>query len=73
MITGIATGDAAARNKSLIKVWCKTEVNTVRNQQELHHVHKLLVCHTVAVKTHDKAMVSSAFFLLMIDIVLVVL
>ncbi|XP_049444894.1 sodium-dependent phosphate transport protein 2B-like [Epinephelus fuscoguttatus] len=28
VITGIATGDAAARNKSLIKVWCKTEVNT---------------------------------------------
>ncbi|XP_077964856.1 sodium-dependent phosphate transport protein 2B isoform X2 [Gasterosteus aculeatus] len=28
VITGIATGDAAARNKSLIKVWCKTETNT---------------------------------------------
>ncbi|XP_049911744.1 sodium-dependent phosphate transport protein 2B-like [Epinephelus moara] len=28
VITGIATGDAAARNKSLIKVWCKTKVNT---------------------------------------------
>ncbi|KAM6939094.1 sodium-dependent phosphate transport protein 2B-like [Lycodopsis pacificus] len=28
VITAIATGDAAARNKSLIKVWCKKEVNT---------------------------------------------
>ncbi|KAJ4946049.1 hypothetical protein JOQ06_023724 [Pogonophryne albipinna] len=28
VITGIATGDALARNKSLIKVWCKTEINT---------------------------------------------
>ncbi|XP_022614807.1 sodium-dependent phosphate transport protein 2B-like [Seriola dumerili] len=28
VITGIATGDPAARNKSLIKVWCKTETNT---------------------------------------------
>ncbi|XP_037624848.1 solute carrier family 34 member 2b [Sebastes umbrosus] len=28
VITGIATGDPAARNKSLIKIWCKKEVNT---------------------------------------------
>ncbi|XP_062279743.1 sodium-dependent phosphate transport protein 2B-like [Scomber scombrus] len=28
VITGIATGDPAARNKSLIKVWCKTKTNT---------------------------------------------
>ncbi|XP_062419421.1 solute carrier family 34 member 2b [Pungitius pungitius] len=28
VITGIATGDPSARNKSLIKVWCKTETNT---------------------------------------------
>lgn len=28
VITGIATGDPAARNKSLIKVWCKKKVNT---------------------------------------------
>ncbi|XP_072244840.1 sodium-dependent phosphate transport protein 2B-like [Leuresthes tenuis] len=28
VITGIATGDPAARNKSLIKKWCKTETNT---------------------------------------------
>ncbi|XP_071343135.1 sodium-dependent phosphate transport protein 2B-like [Trachinotus anak] len=28
VITAIATGDAAARNKSLIKVWCKKETNT---------------------------------------------
>ncbi|KAK5870439.1 hypothetical protein PBY51_025072 [Eleginops maclovinus] len=28
VITGIATGDPAARNKSLIKVWCKKETNT---------------------------------------------
>ncbi|KAM8875481.1 sodium-dependent phosphate transport protein 2B-like [Spinachia spinachia] len=28
VITDIATGDPAARNKSLIKVWCKTETNT---------------------------------------------
>ncbi|XP_028259391.1 sodium-dependent phosphate transport protein 2B-like [Parambassis ranga] len=28
VITGIATGDLAARNKSLIKIWCKKEVNT---------------------------------------------
>ncbi|KAJ4946048.1 hypothetical protein JOQ06_023723 [Pogonophryne albipinna] len=28
VITGIATGDPLARNKSLIKVWCKTEINT---------------------------------------------
>uniref|UniRef100_A0A8D3CUF0 Sodium-dependent phosphate transport protein 2B n=1 Tax=Scophthalmus maximus TaxID=52904 RepID=A0A8D3CUF0_SCOMX len=31
VITGIATGDAAARNKSLIKIWCKKETNTVRH------------------------------------------
>ncbi|XP_023284511.1 sodium-dependent phosphate transport protein 2B-like [Seriola lalandi dorsalis] len=28
VITGIATGDPEARNKSLIKVWCKKETNT---------------------------------------------
>ncbi|XP_039983717.1 solute carrier family 34 member 2b [Xiphias gladius] len=28
VITGIATGDPAARNMSLIKVWCKKETNT---------------------------------------------
>ncbi|XP_039666147.1 solute carrier family 34 member 2b [Perca fluviatilis] len=28
VITGIATGDPAARNKSLIKVWCKKATNT---------------------------------------------
>ncbi|XP_051232091.1 solute carrier family 34 member 2b isoform X1 [Dicentrarchus labrax] len=28
VITGIATGDPAARNKSLIKIWCKKETNT---------------------------------------------
>ncbi|KAM9849275.1 sodium-dependent phosphate transport protein 2B-like [Aulostomus maculatus] len=28
VITGIATGDPAARNKSLIKKWCKTKTNT---------------------------------------------
>ncbi|XP_071768922.1 sodium-dependent phosphate transport protein 2B [Centroberyx gerrardi] len=28
VISGIATGDPAARNKSLIKTWCKTETNT---------------------------------------------
>ncbi|XP_056133320.1 solute carrier family 34 member 2b isoform X2 [Lampris incognitus] len=28
VISGIATGDPAARNKSLIKVWCKTKTNT---------------------------------------------
>ncbi|XP_045906211.1 solute carrier family 34 member 2b [Micropterus dolomieu] len=28
VITGIATGDAAARNMSLIKIWCKKETNT---------------------------------------------
>ncbi|KAK2835897.1 hypothetical protein Q5P01_016381 [Channa striata] len=28
VITGIATGDPAARNKSLIKIWCKTKKNT---------------------------------------------
>ncbi|XP_068508291.1 sodium-dependent phosphate transport protein 2B-like isoform X2 [Syngnathus scovelli] len=28
VITGIATGDAEAKNKSLIKVWCKKKVNT---------------------------------------------
>ncbi len=40
VITAIATGDSSARNKSLIKIWCKTETNMVRNQQELHHMHK---------------------------------
>uniref|UniRef100_A0A4W5ML81 Sodium-dependent phosphate transport protein 2B n=1 Tax=Hucho hucho TaxID=62062 RepID=A0A4W5ML81_9TELE len=30
VISDIATGDAAARNKSLIKIWCKTEKITVR-------------------------------------------
>uniref|UniRef100_A0A671WED1 Sodium-dependent phosphate transport protein 2B n=1 Tax=Sparus aurata TaxID=8175 RepID=A0A671WED1_SPAAU len=47
VITGIATGDPAARNMSLIKRWCKKEENTVRNQQALHHMHKLLVCRTL--------------------------
>ncbi|XP_034566306.1 solute carrier family 34 member 2b [Notolabrus celidotus] len=28
VITGIATGDPAARNRSLVKRWCKTETNT---------------------------------------------
>ncbi|KAM9796732.1 sodium-dependent phosphate transport protein 2B-like [Syngnathus typhle] len=28
VIAGIATGDAEAKNKSLIKVWCKKKVNT---------------------------------------------
>ncbi|KAM4740006.1 solute carrier family 34 member 2b [Anableps anableps] len=28
VITGIATGDPAARNKSLVKRWCKTRTNT---------------------------------------------
>uniref|UniRef100_A0A7N8Y4R4 Sodium-dependent phosphate transport protein 2B n=1 Tax=Mastacembelus armatus TaxID=205130 RepID=A0A7N8Y4R4_9TELE len=28
VITGIATGDPAAKNKSLIKVWCKKKTNT---------------------------------------------
>nr|XP_023693442.1 sodium-dependent phosphate transport protein 2B [Paramormyrops kingsleyae]XP_023693443.1 sodium-dependent phosphate transport protein 2B [Paramormyrops kingsleyae]XP_023693444.1 sodium-dependent phosphate transport protein 2B [Paramormyrops kingsleyae] len=28
VISGIATGDPATRNKSLIKSWCKTETNT---------------------------------------------
>ncbi|XP_061834510.2 sodium-dependent phosphate transport protein 2B-like [Nerophis lumbriciformis] len=28
VITGIATGDPEARNKSLIKIWCKKKVNT---------------------------------------------
>ncbi|KAJ8372637.1 hypothetical protein AAFF_G00280530 [Aldrovandia affinis] len=28
VISGIATGDPAARNKSLIKIWCKTQTNT---------------------------------------------
>lgn len=32
VITDIATGDPAARNKSLIKVWCKQKKNTVRSQ-----------------------------------------
>lgn len=40
VITGIASGDPDVKNKSLIKIWCKKETNTVRNQQELHHVHK---------------------------------
>ncbi|XP_041913922.1 solute carrier family 34 member 2b [Alosa sapidissima] len=32
VISGIATGDPAARNKSLIKIWCKTEtVITLQN------------------------------------------
>uniref|UniRef100_A0A8C7CLS8 Sodium-dependent phosphate transport protein 2B n=1 Tax=Oncorhynchus kisutch TaxID=8019 RepID=A0A8C7CLS8_ONCKI len=30
VISDIATGDPAARNKSLIKIWCKTEKITVR-------------------------------------------
>uniref|UniRef100_A0A667XWD7 Sodium-dependent phosphate transport protein 2B n=1 Tax=Myripristis murdjan TaxID=586833 RepID=A0A667XWD7_9TELE len=28
VISGIATGDEAAKNKSLIKIWCKTKINT---------------------------------------------
>uniref|UniRef100_A0A7N8WHM2 Sodium-dependent phosphate transport protein 2B n=1 Tax=Mastacembelus armatus TaxID=205130 RepID=A0A7N8WHM2_9TELE len=51
VITGIATGDPAAKNKSLIKVWCKKKTNTVRNQQELHHIQKLLVCKHLFVGT----------------------
>ncbi|KAG9330210.1 hypothetical protein JZ751_026094 [Albula glossodonta] len=31
VISAIATGDPTARNKSLIKIWCKTETNIVRN------------------------------------------
>ncbi|KAJ7986537.1 hypothetical protein DPEC_G00340890 [Dallia pectoralis] len=32
VISGIATGDPAARNKSLIKIWCKTEkITTLEN------------------------------------------
>lgn len=30
VISGIATGDAEAQNKSLIKIWCQTFTNTVR-------------------------------------------
>uniref|UniRef100_A0A671WFD0 Sodium-dependent phosphate transport protein 2B n=1 Tax=Sparus aurata TaxID=8175 RepID=A0A671WFD0_SPAAU len=51
VITGIATGDPAARNMSLIKRWCKKEENTVRNQQALHHMHKLLVCKHIFAST----------------------
>jgi len=29
VISGIATGDAEAKNKSFIKVWCQTASNTV--------------------------------------------
>uniref|UniRef100_A0A665VZ64 Sodium-dependent phosphate transport protein 2B n=1 Tax=Echeneis naucrates TaxID=173247 RepID=A0A665VZ64_ECHNA len=32
VITGIATGDPDARNKSLIKIWCKKKTNTVRSK-----------------------------------------
>uniref|UniRef100_A0AAQ5Y5F6 Sodium-dependent phosphate transport protein 2B n=1 Tax=Amphiprion ocellaris TaxID=80972 RepID=A0AAQ5Y5F6_AMPOC len=38
VINQIATGDPEARNRSLIKRWCKTEINMVRNQQELGHL-----------------------------------
>lgn len=43
VIALIATGDDSARNMSLIKKWCDTKENVVRNQQEVHHVHELLV------------------------------
>uniref|UniRef100_A0AAX7V414 Sodium-dependent phosphate transport protein 2B n=1 Tax=Astatotilapia calliptera TaxID=8154 RepID=A0AAX7V414_ASTCA len=35
VISAIATDDKVGMNKSLIKKWCKTETNTVRNQQDL--------------------------------------
>uniref|UniRef100_A0A669DUX3 Sodium-dependent phosphate transport protein 2B n=1 Tax=Oreochromis niloticus TaxID=8128 RepID=A0A669DUX3_ORENI len=35
VITAIATDDPVGMNKSLIKKWCKTETNMVRNQQDL--------------------------------------
>uniref|UniRef100_A0A3Q2E598 Sodium-dependent phosphate transport protein 2B n=1 Tax=Cyprinodon variegatus TaxID=28743 RepID=A0A3Q2E598_CYPVA len=40
VITGIATNDPEAKNKSLVKRWCKTNTTTVRDQQELHHMRK---------------------------------
>ncbi|MEQ2236241.1 hypothetical protein ILYODFUR_010576, partial [Ilyodon furcidens] len=40
VITGIATGDPEARNKSLVKRWCKTKTNMVRNPPEPHHIKK---------------------------------
>uniref|UniRef100_A0A672HYE5 Sodium-dependent phosphate transport protein 2B n=1 Tax=Salarias fasciatus TaxID=181472 RepID=A0A672HYE5_SALFA len=43
VISDLATGKEEAKNKSLIKVWCKKEENTVRNQQELHHCSHLFV------------------------------
>lgn len=35
VITAIATGDPNARNMSLIKIWCKKKVNTVRIQARM--------------------------------------
>uniref|UniRef100_A0AAX7SN60 Sodium-dependent phosphate transport protein 2B n=1 Tax=Astatotilapia calliptera TaxID=8154 RepID=A0AAX7SN60_ASTCA len=49
VISAIATDDKVGMNKSLIKKWCKTETNTVRNQQDLFT--KLVF---TAVKTHIK-------------------
>lgn len=46
-------------NKSLIKKWCKTETNTVRNQQDL--VTKLVF---TTVKTHIKLWLDQVFLLM---------
>lgn len=43
VINDVATGDAAAKNKSLIKFWCTVEKYKVTHQQAPHHVHELLV------------------------------
>lgn len=43
VINDLATGDQEARNKSLIKFWCKVEKYTVTHQQASQHTHELLV------------------------------
>uniref|UniRef100_A0A8C4ZYI3 Uncharacterized protein n=1 Tax=Gadus morhua TaxID=8049 RepID=A0A8C4ZYI3_GADMO len=38
VISGIATGDPEARNRSLIKTWCKTFTNTTYNIEKCKHL-----------------------------------
>lgn len=51
VISDIATGDAAAKNKSLILRWCETRQYQVGNHQMLHHMRRLLVCMTISMIT----------------------
>ncbi|XP_041122997.1 sodium-dependent phosphate transport protein 2A-like [Polyodon spathula] len=42
VITGITTGDESLRNKSLVKVWCRTSISVVRVSAATHRASSLL-------------------------------